>query len=145
MFLSGGDGNGGAGIAVSGRLMAAIIRVLFHASSDRVCLLKFSYAGFYFHFLSCHFPPSWAKDIAAEGVYSTLDIIPNKLRTYPGPIVFGGDFNACVGGLQPSDDMTLVGRWGRGTTECSREDVGQLGFGKRIPNFVPAVRHGGRC
>ena len=29
------------------------------------------------------------------------------------------------------------------TTECSREDIGQLGFGKWISNFEPAVRHGG--
>ena len=114
IFLSGGEGNGGVGIAVSGRLMAAITRVSFHAYSDRVCLLKFSYAGFNFHFLSCYFPTSWADDIAVEGVYSTLEIILNELRSYPGPIVLGGDFNASVGGLQPGDDVTLVGRWGCG-------------------------------
>ena len=79
-----------------------------------MCLLKFSYAGFYFHFLSCYFPTSWADDTAVEGVYSTLEIILNELRSYPGPIVLGGDFNASVGGLQPGDDVTLVGRWGCG-------------------------------
>ena len=114
IFLSGGDRNGGIGIAVSGRLMAAITRVSFHPYSNRVCLLKFSHAGSYFHFLSCYFPTSWADDIAVEGVYSTLDIILNELHSYPGPIVLGGDFNACVGGLQPGDDVTLVGRWGCG-------------------------------
>ena len=114
IFLSGGDGNGGVGIAVSGNLMAAITRVSFHAYSDRVCLLKFSNAGFYFHFLSCYFPTSWADDTAVEGVYSTLEIVLNELRSYPGPIVLGGDFNVSVGGLQPGDDVTLVGRWGCG-------------------------------
>ena len=28
--------------------------------------------------------------------------------------MLGGDFNACVGGSQPGDDVTLVGRWGCG-------------------------------
>ena len=107
--------------------MAAITRVSFHAYSDRVCLLKF-----YFQFLSCYFPTSWADDIAVEGVYSTLKIILNELRSYPGPIVLGGDFNASAGGLQPGDDVTLVGRLVVWTTECSREDIGQLGFGKWI-------------
>ena len=112
--MNGGDGSGGVGIAVSGRLMAAIKRVSFHAYSDRVCLLKFSYAGFYFHFLSCYFPTSWADDVAVEGVYSILKIVLTELRSSPGAIVLGGDFNACVGGLQPGDDVNLVGRWGCG-------------------------------
>ena len=114
IFMSGGDGSGGVGIAVSGRLMAAIKRVSFHAYSDRVCLLKFSYAGFYFHFLSCYFPTSWADDVAVEGVYSILEIVLTELRPSPGTIVLGGDFNACVGGLQPGDDVNLIGRWGCG-------------------------------
>ena len=66
IFLRGRHGGGGVRIAVSGRLMAAITRVSFHVSSKRVCLLKFSYAGFYFHFLSCYFPTSWAHDVAVE-------------------------------------------------------------------------------
>ena len=84
IFLSGGDGSGGVGIAVSGRLMVAI------TYSDRVCLLKFSYAGFYFRFLSCYFPTSWANDVAVEGVYRILEIVLNELRSSPGPIVLGG-------------------------------------------------------
>ena len=114
IFMSGGGGSGGVGIAVSGRLMAAIKRVSFHAYSDRVCLLKFSYAGFYFHFLSCYFPTSWADDVAVKGVYSILEIVLTELRSSPGTTVLGGDFNACVGGLQPGDDVNLVGRWGCG-------------------------------
>ena len=47
-----------------------------------------------------------ADDIAVEGVYGTLEISLNELRSYPGPIVLGGDFNACVGGLQPGGDVT---------------------------------------
>ena len=32
-----------------------------------------------------------------------------------------GDFNACVGGLQPGDDVTLVGRWRSGLRNaCGR-------------------------
>jgi len=86
--------------------MAAMTRVSFNAYSNRVCVLKFSYAGFDFYFLSCYFPTSWADDIAVEGVYGTLEISLNELRSYPGPIVLGGDFNACVGGLQPGGDVT---------------------------------------
>ena len=114
IFLSGGDGCGGVGIAVSGRLMAAITRISLHAYSNRVCLLKFSYAGFYIHFLSCYFPTSWADDVAVEGVYSILELVLNELRSSTGPIVLRGDFNACVGRLQPGDDANLVGRWGCG-------------------------------
>ena len=114
IFLGGGDGNGGVGFAVSGKLMAAMTRVSFHAYSDRACLLKFSSAGFYFHFLSCYSPTSWANDIAVEGAYTTLQIILNELRSYPGPIVLGGDFNASVCGLQPGYDVTSVGEWGCG-------------------------------
>jgi len=77
--------------------------------SDRVCFLKVSYV-----FLSCYLLTAWANDIVVESVYSTLVIILNELRSYPRPIVFGADFNARVGGLQPGDDVTLVGRSGCG-------------------------------
>ena len=96
IFMSGGDGSGGVGIAVSGKLMAAIKRVSFHAYSDRVCLLKFSYAGFYFHFLSCYFPTSWADDVAVEGVYSILEIVLTEMRSSPGTIVLGGERFQCL-------------------------------------------------
>ena len=47
IFLRGRDGSGGVRIAVSGRLLAAITRVSFHAYSDRVFV-----KGLYFRFLS---------------------------------------------------------------------------------------------
>ena len=58
-------------------------------------------------FLSCYLPTAWANDIVVEAVYSPLVIILNELRSYPRAIVFGADFNARVGGLQPGDDVTF--------------------------------------
>ena len=114
IFLSGGNTNEGVGIAISGRMMKQISNVSFHAYSPRLCLLQLIYSGLTFSVLSCYFPTSWDEDASIEGMYELLDSVLQGLGQTPCRILVGGDFNACIGGVQPGDDLHSLGWWGVG-------------------------------
>ena len=86
----------------------------FHAYSPRPCLLKLTYSGLTFSLLSCYFPTSWDDDASIEGMYELLDSVLDGLGQTPGRIIVGGDFNACIGGVQFGDDLHSLGWWGVG-------------------------------
>ena len=65
-------------------------------------------------FLSCYFPTSWDDDASIEGMYELLDSVLDGLGQTPGRIIVGGDFNACIGGVQLGDDLHSLGWWGVG-------------------------------
>ena len=114
IFLSGGSTNQGVGLAISGRMMKQISNVSFHAYSPRLCLLKLTYSGLTFSFLSCYFPTSWDDGASIEGMYELLDSVLQGLGRTPGRVIIAGDFNACIGGIQPGDDLHSLGWWGVG-------------------------------
>ena len=70
--------------------------------------------GLTFSFLSCYFPTSWDDDASIEGMYELLDSVLQGLGRTPGRVIIGGDFNACIGGIQPGDDLHSLGWWGVG-------------------------------
>ena len=113
IFLSGGLSHQGVGIAVSGKMMAHLSDISFHPYSPRLCLLKFTFRGLNFHSLSCYFPTSWEDDASVDGMYELLTVVLEEIRK-EGPIMIGGDFNSCLGGVQPSDSVDSLGCWGFG-------------------------------
>ena len=101
IFLSGGLSHQGVGIAVSGKMMAHLSDISFHPYSPRLCLLKFKYCGLHFCSLSCYLSTSWDDDASVEG-----------MRTEGDPIIMGGYFNSCIGGVQPGDSVDSLGSLG---------------------------------
>ena len=85
------------------------------------------------HALSClvHFLTAWDPDDAVDEVYELLStLIDNCTRHGRVPVV-GGDFNAQIGALQPSDDAACVGVCGHGCRSAR---------GKRFVHWV--LMHG---
>ena len=85
------------------------------------------------HALSClvHFLTAWDPDDAVDEVYELLStLIDNCTRHGCVPVV-GGDFNAQIGALQPSDDAACVGACGHGCRSAR---------GKRFVHWV--LMHG---
>ena len=64
--------------------------------------------------MSCYLPTSWDDDASIEGMYELLDSVLDGLGQTPGRIIVGGDFNACIGGVQLGDDLHSLGWWGVG-------------------------------
>ena len=130
IFLSGGLSHQGVGIAVSGKMMAHLSDISFHPYSPRLCLLKFKYCGLHFCSLSCYFPTSWDDDASVEGMYELLTVVLEEITTEGGPIIIGGDFNSCIGGVQPGDSVDSLGfctDWGccsGGRGSCSSRGPG---------------------
>ena len=113
-YLSGGEERRGVGIVVSGRFLPQLGKVSFHAYSPRICALHCWHAGREFKSFACYFPTAWDPDDAVDEVYELLStLIDNCTRHGCVPVV-GGDFNAQIGALQPSDDAACVGACGHG-------------------------------
>ena len=68
-----------------------------------------TYSGLTFSFLSCYFPIFWEDDASIEGMYELLDSVLQGLGRTAGRIILEGDFNACIGGLPPGDDLHSLG------------------------------------
>ena len=57
-----------------------------------------------------YFPSSW-EDVSVDGMYEllTANCCLGRNKKKGGPIMIGGDFNSCLGGVQPGDSVDSLG------------------------------------
>jgi len=114
LYLSGGALHHGVGLSISRNFASKLTDVIFQSFSTRLCTLDFAYKGKCFRAFSCYFPTSWDSEESVEEVYDTLSLLLDDCRRHGVTPLLGGDFNACVGLPQPTDDVEALGRCGTG-------------------------------
>jgi len=72
LYTSGGSTHRGVCIALSKSFRNLLQDITFHSISQRLCALKFRYAGARSSVFCCYFPTSWDADDAVIELYETL-------------------------------------------------------------------------
>ena len=114
IYLSGGCNHQGVGLCVAKSFHDQITCVQFHASSCRVCALRFVFRNLKFCAIAVYMPTTWHADDEVEEVYGLLDLLLDEC-TYNSILpLLGGDFNARLGACENGDDSAVLGTWGLG-------------------------------